>query len=56
MTPSEKLQLAQIHIDSLTDLLGDGPYAGFMSSHLLSIKYEVERQLALTKSNKSAIL
>lgn len=48
-----KLVLALQQTENIFELLKDGEYAGFFSSHLLSIKFEIERQLfLLTKSNK----
>jgi len=53
MDSKTKLILAQIQIENIHNLLKDGQYAGFFSSHLLPIKFEVERQLAnLTGYNK----
>jgi hypothetical protein len=53
MDQKTKLILAQIQVENLHKLLSDGQYAGFFSSHLLPIKFEIERQLnCLTGSNK----
>jgi len=53
MEQKTKLILALQQIENITELLRDGPYYGFFSSHLLPIKFEVERQLAnLTGYNK----
>jgi predicted RNA-binding protein with EMAP domain len=48
-----KLILALHQVENIHQLLQDGQYAGFFSSHLLPIKYEIERQLScLTGDNK----
>ena len=53
MDSKTKLILAQIQVENLHKLLNDGQYAGFFSSHLLPIKFEIERQLnCLTGHNK----
>ena len=54
MNQEAKLHMALIQIHNLTELLSDGPYFAFFTSHLLPIKYELERQLScLTNSNNS---
>ena len=40
-----KLVLALQQTENIYELLKDGEYAGFFSSHLLPIKFEIERQL-----------
>ena len=53
MDQKTKLILAQIQIDNIRNLLKDGQYAGFFTSHLLPVKYEIERQLTnLTNTNR----
>jgi hypothetical protein len=53
MDQKTKLILAQIQIENIRNLLKDGQYAGFFTSHLLPIRFEIERQLAnLTGYNK----
>ena len=53
MDSKTKLILAQMQIDNIHNLLKDGQYAGFFSSHLFPIKFEIERQLCnLTGYNK----
>ena len=48
-----KLVLALQQTENIFELLKDGEYAGFFSSHLLPIKFEIERQLlCLTNTNK----
>jgi hypothetical protein len=45
MDSKTKLILAQMQIENVRNLLKDGQYAGFFSSHLYPIKFEIERQL-----------
>lgn len=53
MDQKTKLILAQMQVENIHNLLKDGQYAGFFSSHLLPIKFEIERQLnCLTGQNK----
>ena len=53
MDQKTKLILALQQTENIFELLKDGQYAGFFSSHLLPIKFEIERQLnCLTGYNK----
>ena len=53
MDSKTKLILAQIQVENLHKLLNDGQYAGFFASHLLPVKFEIERQInCLTGINK----
>ena len=48
-----KLVLALMQVENLFELLKGGPYAGFFASHLLPIKFEIERQQSLlTNTNR----
>jgi len=50
-----KLHMALIQVQNLLKLTDNGQYTGFMTSHLLPVKYELERQLhCLTGYNKYA--
>ena len=52
MNEKMKLILAHQQIENVRSLLNEGQYAGFFSSHLLPIKFEIERQLnCLTNAN-----
>jgi hypothetical protein len=52
MNRQTKLILALQQTENIYQLLQDGEYAAFFASHLLPVKYEIERQLAcLTKTN-----
>jgi len=44
MNPKEKIILAQMQIDNLIALTKDLQYAGFITSHLLPVRYELQRQ------------
>lgn len=50
MTSKENLILALIQVENISNLVKDNQYYGFMTSHLLPVKYELERQLSLIKS------
>jgi len=53
MDQRTKLILALQQVDNISELLKEGPYVGFFSSHLLPIRFEIERQLhCLTGHNK----
>jgi len=52
MNPKEKIILAQTQIDNLISLTQDLQYQGFIKSHLLPVKYELQRQLHLLTSSK----
>jgi len=52
MNKQIKLILALQQTENIYNLLQDGEYAGFFASHLLPIKYEIERQIqCLTNTN-----
>ncbi len=54
MDQKTKLILAQMQVENIYELLKEGPYAGFFSSHLFPIKFEIQRQLSLlTNKNYS---
>jgi hypothetical protein len=46
MNDQTKLILAQIQINNLSNLLSDNKYNKFLSSHLISIQVELQRQLS----------
>jgi len=52
MDKQTKLILALQQTENIYKLLGDGPYAGFFASHLLPVKYELQRQLHLLTNTK----
>jgi hypothetical protein len=52
MNQKTKLILAQMQVENIYELLSDGPYAAFFASHLLPVKFEIDRQMSLlTKTN-----
>ena len=52
MKNKERIILAQMQIDNLLTLTQDLQYQGFLSSHLLPVKYELQRQLHLLTSTE----
>lgn len=52
MNHREKLILAQIQIDNLLELTKGLQYTAFLSSHLLPVKYELQRQSHLLTGTK----
>jgi len=53
MNRQMQLVLALLQIENLHQLLKDGPYAAFFMSHLLPIRFEIERQQSLlTNTNQ----
>ena len=44
MNPKEKIILAQMQIDNLITLTEDLQYQAFIKSHLLPVRYELQRQ------------
>ena len=53
MTNKEQIILAQIQIDNLLNLTKDLQYQGFLTSHLLPVRYELQRQLHLLTSTQN---
>ena len=52
MDKHTKLILALQQTDNIYSLLQEGEYAAFFASHLLPVKFEIERQLnCLTNTN-----
>ena len=55
MNQKTKLLLAHLQTENIYKLLENGQFAGFFASHLLPIKFEIERQLAcLTNETDSS--
>jgi len=55
MDQKSKLILALIQVENISNLMRENVYEGFMTSHLLPLKYEFERQLVLlTNKNKQS--
>ena len=52
MNQKEKIILAEMQINNLLELTKDLQYTAFLKSHLLPVKYELQRQVhLLTGSN-----
>jgi len=49
MNEQIKLTLALMQVENIRELLKDGPYYGFFTSHLLPVRFEIERQLTNLK-------
>ena len=49
MDPQMKLTLALMQVENIRELLKEGQFSGFFTSHLLPVKYEIERQLTNLK-------
>lgn len=55
MTSKSNLILALIQVENIGNLVRENNYEGFFTSHLLPIKFELERQLALQKNGKETV-
>ena len=55
MTSKSNLILALIQVENIGNLVRENNYEGFFSSHLLPIKFELERQLTLQKNGKKDV-
>jgi len=47
MSKKESLILALMQVENISQLTKENPWQGFITSHLLPLKFEFERQLAL---------
>jgi hypothetical protein len=56
MNQQTKLILALQQIENLSKLMSGNQWEGFFASHLLPIKFELERQISLTNPKSSAKL
>jgi len=52
MTSKTNLILALMQIENISNLVRENNYEAFFTSHLLPIKYELERQLVLLNDGK----
>ena len=52
MTSKTHLILALIQIENISNLVRKNNYEAFLTSHLLPIKFELERQLALQNNGR----
>ena len=48
-----KLQLALMQIHNIVELMKGNPYESFLYNKLIGVKYELERQISLTKAQSS---
>jgi hypothetical protein len=55
MTSKSNLILALMQVENISNLIRENNYEGFFSSHLLPIKFELERQLALQNNGKETV-
>jgi hypothetical protein len=53
MTDKVNLILALTQVENIAKLVEGNMYEGFMSSHLLPLKYEFERQLSLLNGKEN---
>ena len=51
-----KLQLALIQTHNMLNLLKGNPYENYMCGKLYGVKYELERQISLTKASNSTTI
>ena len=56
MNQKERIILAQMQIDNLLNLTKELQYQGFLTSHLLPVMYELQRQISLTNSSNSTTI
>ena len=55
MTSKTNLILALMQIENISNLVRENNYEAFFTSHLLPIKFELERQIALQNNGKKTI-
>ena len=55
MTSKTNLILALMQIENISNLVRENNYEAFFTSHLLPIKFELERQIALQNNGKETI-
>ena len=53
MTNKERIILADMQINNLLELTKDLQYTAFLNSHLLPLKYELQRQIHLLTGSKN---
>ncbi len=52
MDQKEKIILSEMQINNLIELTKDLQYQAFIKSHLLPVKYELQRQMHLLTTSK----
>ena len=55
MTSKSNLILALMQVENISNLIRENNYEGFFTSHLLPIKFELERQLTLQNNGKETV-
>jgi hypothetical protein len=55
MTSKTNLIFALMQIENISNLVRENNYEAFFTSHLLPIKFELERQIALQNNGKKTI-
>ena len=53
MNKDIRLTLALMQVENISNLVRENNYEAFFTSHLLPIKFEIERQLVLLKNDKA---
>lgn len=53
MTNKERIILADMQINNLLELTKDLQYTAFLKSHLLPVKYELQRQIHLLTGSEN---
>lgn len=53
MNDQTKLIFALMQVENIRELLKDGPYHAFFTSHLLPVRFEIERQLTNLKHSST---
>ena len=53
MNHKEKIILAEMQINNLLELTKDLQYTAFLKSHLLPVRYELQRQVHLLTGSKN---
>ena len=53
MTNKERIILADMQINNLLELTKDLQYTAFLKSHLLPVKYELQRQVHLLTGSEN---
>ena len=55
MNKKTKLVLALTQVENIGKLMEGNQWEGFFTSHLLPMKFEIERQLALQNARKETV-
>jgi hypothetical protein len=55
MTSKTNLIFALMQVENISNLVRENNYEAFFTSHLLPIKFEIERQIALQNNGKKVV-